>query len=476
MANKLLPVLVALLILVSGAIPAQAAENSMLPNAQMLVNPANPLPPDFKPEGLTGISGFMRANGDILLRSDAAAALREMLSALKAAGITDIYACSGYRSFTRQKELHTAKVAYYRQQGSSETRARAQAARWVLPPGQSEHQTGLALDFSTSSNGYELSEAFARTAAGRWLKEHCVEYGFIVRYTAEKETFTGVASEPWHLRYVGADHALYMRQNDLCLEEYHALLREKSPLLFKNATGEERAVHYATGDTSANPPGAVLAVSLARYGSKSRIITARPPLTPLFDTAGHWGEPFIRRLHGLGVVGGYMDGSFRPDTGVSRGEFITAFSRLPLPVFTDTPIVLGESPSLPLGPVMLPYKDVYPEDYYYQPLLRCYRASIVQVLDTEALTPHLFEAHRQLLRGEAALLLAQAFNKDTFVSPANFSYSDVPPPAGQLYRSVELLTARGVLSGDKDGLFHPERGISRAEMSAMLCRLLDAAR
>ena len=483
----------------------------------MLVNPHYTVPAWYVPTGLTSINDFVNSNGNILLCAEAAAALRQMLTALRAAGISDIFASSGYRTYARQNELYTAKVAYFLQQGLSETAARAQAARWVVPPGQSEHQTGLAVDLSTASISFSLTEPFANTAAGRWLNEHCVEYGFVLRYTTEKEPLTGVASEPWHFRYVGTDHAYYMRQNGLCLEEYHALLLEKNPLIFENAQGLQRAVYYSTASASAALPGEQLEISLASFGSTYYIVTANPPPSaPLFDAIGHWGEQYIMRLHDLGIVNGYLDGSFRPDAGVNRGEFITAFSRLPLVMFMDTPpdniitesleqqapdsavaegveqqapdssVTEGVEQQAPDSPVTedlrykspdsiyLPYRDVYPEQYYFRPLQLCYRASLVQVLETKGVQPPLFEANRPLSRGEAALLLAQAFNRQDYQLPTAYSYRDIPPAAGQLFGAVELLTARGVLSGDGDGFFHPERKVSRAEMSAMLCRLLDA--
>ena len=33
---------------------------------------------------------------------------------------------------------------------------------------------------------------------------------------------TGILAEPWHIRYVGTEHSLPMRQQNLCLEEYIA--------------------------------------------------------------------------------------------------------------------------------------------------------------------------------------------------------------------------------------------------------------
>lgn len=89
-------------------------------------------------------------------------------------------------------------------------------------PGHSEHETGLAFDFTeTTDLDYQGQGDFA------WINENCYKYGFIVRYTENKEKITQIRSEPWHFRYVGIAHATYMTKNDLCLEEYIDLLRDK---------------------------------------------------------------------------------------------------------------------------------------------------------------------------------------------------------------------------------------------------------
>ena len=52
------------------------------------------------------------------------------------------------------------------------------------------------------------------------MAEHCWEYGFILRYPADKVSVTGYMYEPWHIRYVGRDNAAAIWQSGLCLEEY----------------------------------------------------------------------------------------------------------------------------------------------------------------------------------------------------------------------------------------------------------------
>lgn len=104
-------------------------------------------------------------------------------------------------------------------QGLSQTEAQKQAATEAAVPGTSEHQLGLAVDLVDAS--YQvLDEAQASTPAQQWLMAHCWEYGFILRYPAEKQDITGIIYEPWHYRYVGRDHAQAIRQSGQCLEEF----------------------------------------------------------------------------------------------------------------------------------------------------------------------------------------------------------------------------------------------------------------
>ncbi len=88
-------------------------------------------------------------------------------------------------------------------------------------PGESEHESGLAVDICT--DGFAGS-AFLKSAAGQYVYEYGWRYGFILRYPLGKNSITGIPFEPWHIRYVGRPHAYIMYQNNLTLEEYiHAL-------------------------------------------------------------------------------------------------------------------------------------------------------------------------------------------------------------------------------------------------------------
>ena len=152
-------------------------------------------------------------------------ALKAMLEAAKADGIGKWQISAGYRSWDDQVNMLNSKVKSYQKSHKdwSSSKARRAALRTVAEPGCSEHHLGLAFDVNKKG-----SSSFAGTKQSNWLNEHCWEYGFIIRYQKEKEKITGFEAEPWHIRYVGVEHALYMRDHDLCLEEYVQGLQDGS--------------------------------------------------------------------------------------------------------------------------------------------------------------------------------------------------------------------------------------------------------
>ena len=142
-----------------------------------------------------------------------------------------------FRSNEFQQQLYDADLA----ETGSDTSTR------VAKPGFSEHETGYAFDFSeTVDNDYQGTGDFA------WINENCYKYGFIVRYTEEKEDITEIRNEPWHFRYVGIPHAYYMTKNNLCLEEYTDLVRQHpydgEHLEFTDDTGAAYEVYFYASD------------------------------------------------------------------------------------------------------------------------------------------------------------------------------------------------------------------------------------
>ena len=177
----------------------------------VLVNPWHALPQDYQTE-LVSLKNGLQV--DKRIYDD----LNAMLIACREEGLQPIV-CSAYRSYALQQRLYSNKVLRLQNAGYGLEVARKEAARWVAVPGTSEHQTGLALDIVSLS--YQLlDQKQEKTAEQQWLMEHCWEYGFILRYPADKCEITGIGYEPWHYRYVGRETAAELQRSGLCLEEY----------------------------------------------------------------------------------------------------------------------------------------------------------------------------------------------------------------------------------------------------------------
>lgn len=158
-------------------------------NGILIANKTYSLPATYNPGGLT---------------DECKAAFLKMQADAANLGV-DLFVLSGFRSYETQNNLYTRY---------SEADGKELADTYSARPGHSEHQSGLAIDVNS------VMQVFADTKEGKWLKENCWKYGFILRYTEDKQSVTGYIYEPWHVRYVGVELAKEITESGLCLEEY----------------------------------------------------------------------------------------------------------------------------------------------------------------------------------------------------------------------------------------------------------------
>ncbi len=113
--------------------------------------------------------------------------LRDMLKEAKNAGVT-LRVLSAYRSYERQKAIYERMIAQY---------GKEYAVTVSAPPGHSQHQLGVAIDFNS------LEQEFGESKEGKWLAAYAFRFGFSLSYPQGQEMYTGYIYEPWHYRYVG---------------------------------------------------------------------------------------------------------------------------------------------------------------------------------------------------------------------------------------------------------------------------------
>jgi LAS superfamily LD-carboxypeptidase LdcB len=177
----------------------------------VLVNKKNALSSNYVPSKLVNPNVPSADRSKTKMTPEAAKALEALFAQAKKYNI-QLTAISGYRSYARQNEIFSSNVRKY---GSV-----AAANQFSARPGESEHQTGLAMDVSSPSVGNRLIQSYANTREGIWLKKNAPKFGFIVRYEKGKENITGYQFEPWHLRYVGKDTSTNIAYRNIVLEEF----------------------------------------------------------------------------------------------------------------------------------------------------------------------------------------------------------------------------------------------------------------
>ena len=140
--------------------------------------------------------------------------LLQMALDCKAAGLP-VFLSSGYRSYSEQAANFTRIC-----QNNGITDGKDANGHYItMPAGCSEHQTGLCCDITDRYREIKNDEIFA-TDTFAWLRDHCADYGFILRFPTGTEDITGVMNEGWHFRYVGDEAARYIMDNGLTLEEF----------------------------------------------------------------------------------------------------------------------------------------------------------------------------------------------------------------------------------------------------------------
>lgn len=166
------------------------------------------------PEGYTPNTEYV-ADSDCSLEARVAPYYDAMYKAALEDGV-ELTPYSGYRSYATQEYNFNSLTEDYLSDGTmTREEAEAEAAKEILPPGCSEHNLGLAMDICGTDDDFKYTDEY------EWLQQHAHEYGFIERYTEDKQDITGIIPEPWHWRFVGVSHATKIKNAGICLEEYY---------------------------------------------------------------------------------------------------------------------------------------------------------------------------------------------------------------------------------------------------------------
>jgi hypothetical protein len=169
----------------------------------------------------------------------------------------------------------------------------------------------------------------------------------------------------------------------------------------------------------------------------------------------HWAYSYVSYLFCRNVVSGYGDGTFRPNSGSTRGQF----SKMLV-------LALDWVPYSPLNPT---FTDVAPGSTFYSYVEAAYLHGVVGGYPDGRFRPN-----NALTRAQVAkmVVLGRGWPLLTPVVP---TFPDVPA-SHWAYSYIETASAHAVVGGFDDGQFRPELPVNRAQLAKMVALTAQALR
>jgi hypothetical protein len=172
--------------------------------------------------------------------------------------------------------------------------------------------------------------------------------------------------------------------------------------------------------------------------------------TTFKDVRGHWAETAIYEGVALGFISGYTDNTFRPNGLVTRAEFSKMMNQA-LGVTGTTPITMW---------------DVSYNSWYYQEIQKAVAAGYIS-----GYTDNSFKPNNRISRQEAASMIAKVLPREA-LPVGQKVYTDYSQVASWAREHVDLVAAKGYITGDTTGKYRPGGALTRAEACVILVRLL----
>ncbi|MDP4095095.1 MAG: N-acetylmuramoyl-L-alanine amidase [Bacillota bacterium] len=162
--------------------------------------------------------------------------------------------------------------------------------------------------------------------------------------------------------------------------------------------------------------------------------------TNLKDIEKSWAKADILKAVSEGYVKGYSDSTFRPDSSVTRAEFIT---------------MLNSAFSVPTSTAASNFKDVKNGDWYTGEIMTAVNAGYVS-----GYPDNTFKPDKSVNREESAYIIN---NLAKLSAGDQKNYKDSNKISGWAKPSIDALAANGIMSGYPDGSFCPSKSLTRAE-------------
>ena len=161
-------------------------------------------------------------------------------------------------------------------------------------------------------------------------------------------------------------------------------------------------------------------------------------------------DPYLNQMVEWGFLRGDIEGNLRPDSNITRAEFVTIVNR-----------AFGYSRTGDM-----PFSDVKSSDWYAEDVSIAYNIGYIQGTSKNTFSPD-----RQITREEAAAMLARNLMLQA-ASGENTDFTDSRDISNWSRGLITSLTDYEIINGYGDGTFRPLAPITRGETAIMLVRAI----
>lgn len=166
------------------------------------------------------------------------------------------------------------------------------------------------------------------------------------------------------------------------------------------------------------------------------------------DISNHWAKDSIQKFIDAGVINGYEDNTFRPNSNITRAEFAAILARL-----LDDPNV----------PTEHHFTDVSEDAWYFDAVQKLCALNVVSPADK-------FNPNSNITRQDVMVMTARAFKITAADKSVVEKFSDYTQISDYAFDAVAGFVENGYTNGYEDGTIKPLQSITRAEC----VKLLDA--
>lgn len=161
----------------------------------------------------------------------------------------------------------------------------------------------------------------------------------------------------------------------------------------------------------------------------------------------HWAYDSVNILVENFIINGYLDGTFKPEANITRGEFAKI-------IVSATDTLDSDAASS--------FTDVSTEDWYYYYVSSAYKQGYITGYPDGSFRPDDY-----ITRADICTIVSRSLGSPTTVSGEMFKDDALIPSYAKI--PVYALVRQGIINGMGDGTFAPTQNATRAQTAKIIC-------